>query len=87
MADARDGSWGGHRLTSFCLAAKLSLMGADVDGLACRLHQPTDCGWKAWVWSSLTGVVLSHHVAWVGAALDHLSRGCEAPGMGYLMRC
>jgi hypothetical protein len=33
------------------------------------------------VQSLLTGVVLSHHSAWGGAALVHHSRGCEAPGV------
>jgi hypothetical protein len=44
MADARDGSWNGHRLALPCLAAKFSHVGADVDGLAYRLYRPTDYG-------------------------------------------
>jgi hypothetical protein len=35
---ARDGFWGCHCLAFLGLAAKLSHMGVDVDGLACRLH-------------------------------------------------
>jgi hypothetical protein len=35
---------GGYCLVLLRLAAKLSHVGVDVDGLACRLHQPTDCG-------------------------------------------
>jgi hypothetical protein len=37
-AHTRDGSWCGRRLTLLRLAAKLSHVGADVDGLAYRLH-------------------------------------------------
>jgi hypothetical protein len=44
MADARDGSWGGHHLTSIRLVTKLSNVGANIDGLAYRLHRPKDCG-------------------------------------------
>jgi hypothetical protein len=59
----------------------------DMDGLAYRLHRPTDCGLQAWVHSLLTGVIPSHRIAWVSAALDHLFGGCEAPGLGHLTWC
>jgi hypothetical protein len=35
---------GGHRLALHRLAAKISHVGADVDGLVCHLHQPIDYG-------------------------------------------
>jgi hypothetical protein len=38
VASAQDVSWGGHYLTLLSLDAKLSHMGADVDGLAYRPH-------------------------------------------------
>jgi hypothetical protein len=44
VASARDDIWGGHCLALLHLVAKLPHMEADVDGLACRLHWPTDCG-------------------------------------------
>jgi hypothetical protein len=40
VAGAWDGSWGGHHLALLYLTAKLSHVGANVDRLACRLHQP-----------------------------------------------
>jgi hypothetical protein len=43
VAGARDGFWGGHDLTLLRLAAKISHVRADVDGLACCLHRPIDC--------------------------------------------
>jgi hypothetical protein len=53
--------------------------GADLNGLTYRPHQPTNCGWRAWVQSLLTDVVPSRHTVWVNAALDHLSMWCKAP--------
>jgi hypothetical protein len=44
VAGARDDLWGCHCLAFLRLAAMLSHMGADVDGLAYRLHQPTNGG-------------------------------------------
>jgi hypothetical protein len=38
MAGAWDDFWGCHHLALLHLAAKLSHVGADVDGLDCRLH-------------------------------------------------
>jgi hypothetical protein len=63
VAGAQDSSWGGHCLTLLHLAAKLSLVGADVDGLACRLHRSTDCGYQAQLQSLLMGAAPSHHSA------------------------
>jgi hypothetical protein len=84
VVGAREGSWGGHRIAIPCLAAKSFHVGADVDALAHRLHQPTNYGGWVWVQSPLTGVVPSHRTAWVSAALDHLFGACEAPGMSHL---
>jgi hypothetical protein len=39
---ARDSSWDFHHLILLRMAAKPSHMGADVDGLDCHLHQPTN---------------------------------------------
>jgi hypothetical protein len=39
--DARDGSWRLRCFAQLYLAAKLSYVGVDVDGLACPLHCPT----------------------------------------------
>jgi hypothetical protein len=44
VAGARDSSWGCLRFAFLYLYAKSSYVGADVDGLAYRLHHPTDCG-------------------------------------------
>jgi hypothetical protein len=44
VAGTQGGCWGCHHLTLLRLAAKLFHVGADVNGLACHLHQPTDCG-------------------------------------------
>jgi hypothetical protein len=44
VAGAQDSSWGGHRLALLQLAAKIYQVGADMDGLACRLHQTTNYG-------------------------------------------
>jgi hypothetical protein len=44
VATTQDDFWGCHRLDLLCLSAKLSHVGADVDGLAGRLHRPMDCG-------------------------------------------
>jgi hypothetical protein len=44
VARVQDDSLHGHRLVLLRLAAKLSHVGADVDGLACCLHRPMDCG-------------------------------------------
>jgi hypothetical protein len=44
VAITQDGSWNGHRFALLRLAAKLFHVGADVDGLAHRLHLPLDCG-------------------------------------------
>jgi hypothetical protein len=86
VVGARDGFWCGYRLTLLHLVAKLSHVGADVDGLACCLHCPVDCGCQAHVQCLLTGVVMSCHTTWGGAALVRLSEGgCEAPGLSYLM--
>jgi hypothetical protein len=53
----RDGfSWCCH-LFLFRLAVKPC--GGDVDGLAYRLHQPTNYSWQARVHSPLTGVIPS----------------------------
>jgi hypothetical protein len=38
VAGARDDFWGCHHLALLRLAAKLSHVGGDVDGLAYRLH-------------------------------------------------
>jgi hypothetical protein len=45
VAGARGGSWSGHHISSACLAAKLFHVGADVDGSAYHLDQPTVYGW------------------------------------------
>jgi hypothetical protein len=76
-----------HRLALVRLAAKLSLMGADVDGLAYRLHQPMHYGCQAQVHNLLTDIVLSHRSAWAGAIFDRLSEGWEAPEMDFLTWC
>jgi hypothetical protein len=72
-------SWGQRRLGLLWLAAKLSLAGGDVDGLACHLHQPTSYDCLARAQSPLTVVVPSHHIVWAIVALDHSPGGCEAP--------
>jgi hypothetical protein len=79
MAGAREGSWSGHHLALLCLATKLSHVGADVDGLAFRLHRPTDFGCKAPVQSLLTGIISSHHSAQTDAISDRLSMGVRSP--------
>jgi hypothetical protein len=84
---ARDGFWGCHGLALLRLVAKTYHVGADVDEIACRLYYPTNCGWQAWVQSLLTGIVLSHRTALVGATLVRLSGGCEAPGSNHLAWC
>jgi hypothetical protein len=45
VASTQDDCWSVHRLSSACLAAKPSHVRADVDGLACRVHQSTPYGW------------------------------------------
>jgi hypothetical protein len=87
VAGTRDGSWDGYCLALVRLAAKLSHVGANVDGLACRLYRPPDCDYQAWVQSLLMGTILSHHIAQVSAVFDRLFEGCEGPGMGLLMQC
>jgi hypothetical protein len=44
VADAWDGSWGCLRSTLLYLDAKPSHVGANVDGIDCHLHRPTDYG-------------------------------------------
>jgi hypothetical protein len=44
VAGTWDRFWGCHHLTLLHLAVKLSHVGADVDGLACRLHRSMDYG-------------------------------------------
>jgi hypothetical protein len=44
VAGARDSSWSGHHRALLRLAAKLSHVGAIVDGLAFRLHWSMNCG-------------------------------------------
>jgi hypothetical protein len=60
-------------------------MGADVDGLACCLHWPTNYGRYMRVQSLLTDAILSCHTVYASAVLDRLSGGCEAPRMGHLL--
>jgi hypothetical protein len=43
-ASARDGYWGCHQLALLRLVAKPSHVGGNVDGLACRLRCPMNCG-------------------------------------------
>jgi hypothetical protein len=45
MAGTQEDSWSGYRLSLACLAAKPSHMGADVGGLACYMHWPTNYVW------------------------------------------
>jgi hypothetical protein len=65
------------------LAAKPAHVGVDVDGLASPLHHPMACGCQTRGQGLLLGVVLSCHCSgrW------RLFRGCEAPGLGYLVEC
>jgi hypothetical protein len=79
-ASAWDSSWGGHCLALLRLAAKLFHVGADVDGLACHLHQPTNYGWQTRIQSLLRGAIPSHRTAYAGAILDSISRGVRSPG-------
>jgi hypothetical protein len=79
MAGARDSSWGGHHHALLFLDAKLSHVGADVDGLAFHLHRPTDFGCKARIQSLLTGIISSHHSAQTDAISDRLSMGVQSP--------
>jgi hypothetical protein len=44
VVGTRGGLRCGHHLGLLRMAAKLSHVGADVDGLACCLHQPMNCG-------------------------------------------
>jgi hypothetical protein len=44
MAGVQDSFWRWNRLALIRLAAKLSHVGANLDGLAYRLHWPTSCG-------------------------------------------
>jgi hypothetical protein len=44
MGGAQDGSWGGHRFALLDMAAKLSHVEVDVNGLACYPHRATKCG-------------------------------------------
>jgi hypothetical protein len=50
------------------LAAKLSHVGVDVDGLACPLHHPITCSRQMRGESFLSGTTLSHRVAVGGGA-------------------
>jgi hypothetical protein len=44
VVGARNGFLRDHHLGLFRLASKLFHVGANVDGLAYRLHRPTNCG-------------------------------------------
>jgi hypothetical protein len=44
MASTQGSLQCGHHLALLRLAAKLSYVGGDVDGLTCYLHRPTNCG-------------------------------------------
>jgi hypothetical protein len=68
VAGTQDDSWSGHHLSSVCLAAKPSHVGADVDGSACCLHRPTNCGWQSRTQSLLTGTIMSHRTIETGVA-------------------
>jgi hypothetical protein len=68
VVGAQDGSWSHLCFTWLYLAAKPSHMRGYVDGLACRLHRPTNCGWQAWEHNPLIGAVMSHHIAVDGGA-------------------
>jgi hypothetical protein len=50
------------------LAAKPSLVGVDMDGLACPLHHPTVCSCQTRGQSFLSGAALSRHAAMGGGA-------------------
>jgi hypothetical protein len=64
----------------FCFAWLLSFpMWGDVDGPACRPRQTMNYSWQARVYSPLTGVIMSHHIVHVGAAIDCLSGGVQSP--------
>jgi hypothetical protein len=43
VAGAHDGFLGCHHLALLRLVGKLSHVGGDVEGLACRRHRPTIC--------------------------------------------
>jgi hypothetical protein len=68
VAGAQDSSWSSLRLSSVCLATKLSHMGANVDGLACLLHHSMVYNWQMTVQSFLTGAALSRYAAVGGDA-------------------
>jgi hypothetical protein len=79
VADTRADLHCGHHLALLCLVSKLPHMGGgNVDGLACCLHWPMNCGKHARAQSLLTGVVPSRHIAKAGVALSYLSQGCGA---------
>jgi hypothetical protein len=63
------------------LAAKPSYKGVNVDELACSLHCPKTCNCQMRGQGLLLGAVLSHHYSgwW------HLSGGCDALRLGYLV--
>jgi hypothetical protein len=62
MATVQDSFWGCHHLALLCLAAKLSHVGVDVDGVCCQL-------WLTGrVQSPLASVVPSCHTTEVGVA-------------------
>jgi hypothetical protein len=73
--DARDGSWRRCFARWLHLATNPSDVGVDMDGLACSRQMRGN--------GLLKGVVLSYRCSgwW------HLSRGCEALGLGYLVEC
>jgi hypothetical protein len=72
----------------FCFAWLLSFpMWGDVDGPACRPRQTMNYSWQARVYSPLTGVIMSHHIVHVGAAIDCLSGGVQSPRTSYLPWC
>jgi hypothetical protein len=72
---ARDGSWSCLCFIWICFTAKPSLVGANVDGLACFLHHRMVYGWQTWVQCFLIGLALSRHVAVVGGVFS----GCAKP--------
>jgi hypothetical protein len=62
-------------------AAKPPHVGVDVDGLAYPLHRPMACSHQTRGQCLLPNAVLSHCCS----GLWCLSRGCEAPRLGYLV--
>jgi hypothetical protein len=57
-------------------------MGGDVDGLSCRLHRLTNCGWQVRVYNPLIGVVSSHHTVQAGVVVDHILGWVLSPWIG-----